>query len=81
MKELVEYMVRPIVDHPDDVQVDVVDGSASVVIELTVNPADVAGLAGSDDGLLSAMQKVLAVAGGTRKPVLDLLDGSDDGEE
>lgn len=76
MKELVEYMVRPIVDHPDDVQVTQLEGSASVLLELSVHDADAKALRdGGADSLLSAMQKVVAVAGGARKPVLDLLDG------
>ncbi len=77
MKELVEYMVRPIVDHPDDVSVHLLEGDASVLLELSVHPDDAAALRDGDgDSLLSAMQKVVAVAGGARKPVLDLLDGS-----
>jgi len=82
MKELVEYMVRPIVDHPDDVQVNVMEGSASILLELSVNDRDAAMLRkGGSDGLLAAMQKVVAVAGGARKPVLDLLDGATAAEE
>lgn len=82
MKELVEFMVRPIVDHPDDVQVNVMEGSASVLLELSVNESDAAMLrSGGSDGLLAAMQKVIAVAGGARKPVLDLLDGATADEE
>jgi predicted RNA-binding protein YlqC (UPF0109 family) len=76
MKDLVEYIVRPLVAHPDDVNVSVVEGAASVLLELSVNSADVAVLRDNNgDGLLGAMQKVLAVAGGDRRPVLDLLDG------
>lgn len=77
MKELVEYMVRPLVDHPEDVSVNVLEGSASVLIELAVHEDDAAALReGDEGGIFAAMQKVVAVAGGNRKPVLDLLDGS-----
>ena len=75
MQELVEYRVRPLVDHPDDGRVNVREGSASVLIELSVHPDDASALRDGDDGgAFSAMQKVIAVAGGDRKPVLDLLD-------
>ena len=76
MQDLVEYMVRPLVDHPDEVRVNVMEGSASVLIELAVHADDATALrAGDDGGVFAAMQKVIAVAGGDRKPVLDLIDG------
>lgn len=76
MQELVEYMVRPLVDHPDDVRVSVMEGSASVLVELSVHADDAIALRdGEDGGIFAAMQKVIAVAGGDRKPVLDLIDG------
>ena len=73
MKELVEYMVRPLVDHPDDVQVSVLEGSASILLELRLHPEDERQVRGPQNQLLRAMQQVLAVAGGPRKPVLDLV--------
>jgi len=34
MKELVEHIARALVDHPEDVQVTVVEGPQSAVLEL-----------------------------------------------
>ena len=50
-----------------------------MIIELAVHDADRALLTGNDGALLGAIQQVLAIAGGDRKPVLDLL-GRDDGD-
>ncbi len=37
MKELVEHIARALVDHPEDVQVTVVEGPQSAVLELRVH--------------------------------------------
>ena len=74
--ELTSYLVRSIVSHPDDVQVNVVDGASSVLLELRVNPEDVDQLQGNDGKNFQAIQQVLSAAGGRRKPVLDLIQGA-----
>ena len=74
MQALVEYMVQPLVQHAEYVRVNVVEGSASVLYELRVHPEDLHRVRGTDGQLVRAMQQILSVAGGARKPVLDLLD-------
>ena len=79
MEELVSYMVRSIVKHPNDVQVSTVEGAVSLLLELRVHPDDVEQVRGPDNRHFAAMQMLLAVAGGDRKPVLDLV-GIDDAD-
>lgn len=79
MQELVEYIVKPLVDHPDDVSVTVIEGTASVMLELRVNAADEAAVRGDGGMRLRDIQQVLAIAGGDRKPVLELIESG--GEE
>jgi predicted RNA-binding protein YlqC (UPF0109 family) len=74
MNDLVSYVVNSIVDQPDDVEINTVEGDSSVLIELSVHPDDRARLTGNDGALLGSIQQVLAIVGGDRKPVLDLLD-------
>lgn len=71
---LVDYLVRPLVEHPDSMRIDVVEGLASVLLELHVHRDDVQRVKGEGRSRLRAMQQVLAVAGGPRKPVLDLIE-------
>ena len=78
MQELVEYIVKPLVDHPDDVRVNVIEGKASVMLELRVNAADEAAVRGDDGIRLRDIQQVLAIAGGDRKPVLELIESGDE---
>ena len=40
MKELVEEIARALVDHPEDVQVNTIEGSQVTVLELRVHPED-----------------------------------------
>ena len=79
MTELVSYVVKSIVGQPDEVKINEVAGEASVLIELDVADEDRARLTADDGALLASIQQVLAIAGGDRKPVLDLV--SRDAEE
>ncbi|MFO0003755.1 MAG: hypothetical protein ACK559_21755 [bacterium] len=59
-----------------------VEGEASVMLELRVPPDDVPAVRGERGETLRAIQQVLSIAGGTRKPVLDFVDdGASSGEE
>lgn len=81
MSALVEYMVLPLVRNPDDVQVSVVEGNSSVLIELRVHPDDVDRLQANDGARFRAMQQVLSASGGDRKAVLELIEPDNGGEE
>ena len=80
MRDLVSYMVEPLLHHRDEMALDVEEGDASIIFELRVHPADAARLRADDGRLLKAVQKVLAASSGTRKPVLDLVDDADSDE-
>ncbi len=73
MTELVSYVVGSLAEHPDAVDIKAVEGETSVIIELQVHDEDRARLMDNDGALLGAIQQVLAIAGGDRKPVLDLV--------
>lgn len=77
MRELVEFLVRPLVSDADAVSVSVVEGSASLLIELRVSEDDLDHFRGEGDADFQAVQQVLAAAGGRRKPILELVDPSE----
>jgi predicted RNA-binding protein YlqC (UPF0109 family) len=87
VEALATYMVKSVVANPDEVVVTVVEGTASVVLELRVHDDDVSLVRGDNDETIRAMQQILAVAGGPRKAILDLIasdaygDDESDGEE
>ena len=62
MKELVKYMAEALVDYPEKVEVNVVEGENSVIIELKVAPEDVGKVIGKGGATAKAMRKILSAA-------------------
>ncbi len=63
MKELVEQMVKAIVDHPEKVKVTQLDGERSSILELRVAPEDMGKVIGKQGRNAQAIRVVLAAAG------------------
>lgn len=64
MQELVEYMAKALVDHPDEVQVRTVEGEKSLIFELKVDPTDMGKVIGRRGRIARAMRTVVKTAGG-----------------
>lgn len=62
MKELVQYMAEALVDYPEKVEVKVVEGENSVILELKVAPEDVGKVIGKGGATAKAMRKILSAA-------------------
>lgn len=67
-------MAKSVLSRPEDVQLAVVEGSTSMLLELRVHPDDLGILRRDRGSLLRAMQVVLNAASGPQKAVLDLVD-------
>jgi len=82
-ESLVRHLVEPIVEHPNDISLQIVEGESVVMLELVVHPDDRARVEGDKGRTLRAIRNVLSAAAGSRKATLDLVDehGEDDGEE
>ena len=65
MKALVEFVTRSLVEHPDAVEVRVVDGPQATVIEVQVSPDDVGKVIGRSGRVIKAI-RTLARASATR---------------
>ncbi|MFN7144776.1 MAG: KH domain-containing protein [Myxococcota bacterium] len=74
MKALVDHVVRGLVSKPDEMRLNTVEGEASVLIELSVAPEDVARVKGPDGDTLRAIRTVLSASAGRRKAVLELVE-------
>lgn len=81
MQKLVNHLVRPIVDHPDDVSLQVIEGDAVVAYELSVHPDDRSTVEGERGRTLRSIRNILSAAAGSKKASLDLVDEDDDGVE
>ncbi len=75
-KELVEFMVKSLVDEPDEVNVNVIEGEKSTILELHVAEGDVGKVIGKQGRIAKAIRTILS-ASATRdgkRAVLEILD-------
>lgn len=62
MKELLEYMAKNLVDHPDDVAVTEVDKDGETVLELRVNPDDMGKVIGRQGRIVKEIRTIVKTA-------------------
>ncbi|WMM26723.1 KH domain-containing protein [Tissierella sp. MB52-C2] len=62
MGELVEFIAKSLVDNPDDVVVNEIEGSQSVIIELKVHPEDMGKVIGKQGRIAKAIRTVVKAA-------------------
>ena len=75
MKDLVEYMAKGLVDHPEAVEVRQFRGSHGTVYRLIVDPDDKGWVIGRQGRVANAMRTVLRVAAsvqGQRRAILEI---------
>ncbi len=75
-KELVEFMVKSLVDRPDEVTVNVVEGEKSKVLELHVAEEDIGKVIGKQGRIAKAIRTILSASAtkGGKRAVLEILD-------
>jgi hypothetical protein len=76
MKDLVFYIVKAIVDQPEMVEVNGIEGENSVVIELKVAKNDVGKVIGKQGKTITAIRTILnaARAQKDKKHILELIE-------
>lgn len=62
MGELVEYIAKSLVDNPEMVEVNEVEGSQSLIIELKVAPEDMGKVIGKQGRIAKAIRTVVKAA-------------------
>ncbi|NBI06849.1 KH domain-containing protein [Senegalia massiliensis] len=62
MKDLVEMIAKSLVDDPDSVEVNEVEGSQSVIIEVKVAPDDMGKIIGKQGRIAKAIRTVVKAA-------------------
>jgi predicted RNA-binding protein YlqC (UPF0109 family) len=68
MKELIHYIAKALVDHPDQIQIKETEQDDSIIIELTVAKEDLGKVIGKQGRTARAMRSLLsAVAGKVNK--------------
>lgn len=76
MKELLEYLARGLVEHPDGVSVNEVHEGGTLVLELSVDPEDYGSVIGRGGRTASALRTIIraAAAKDRRRVFLDIVD-------
>ncbi|RJQ40844.1 MAG: KH domain-containing protein [Nitrospiraceae bacterium] len=62
MKELVELLAKSLVDNPEQVSVDVVEGDKSLVLKLNVIPEDMGKVIGKQGRIARAIRTIVKAA-------------------
>ncbi|QUH26260.1 KH domain-containing protein [Serpentinicella alkaliphila] len=62
MGELVEVIAKALVDHPDQVAVNEVEGNQSIIVELKVAPEDMGKVIGKQGRIAKAIRTVVKAA-------------------
>lgn len=63
MKELIETIVQPLVDHPDDVEVTETSDNRNITYLLSVNKDDMGKVIGKQGRVIKAIRTVVYAAG------------------
>ena len=76
LKELVAFIAKALVDDPDSVNVRVVEGEKTIILELTVGEGDLGKVIGKDGRTARAMRTLLAATSAkqSKRAVLEILE-------
>lgn len=76
MKELIETIVKPLVDFPEDVQVNVQEEDQRVTFQLSVNKNDMGKVIGKQGRVAKAIRTVVYAAGSSeqKKIFLEIIE-------
>ena len=76
MKDLISYIARALVDFPEEVQVDAVEGRHTTVLEIKVAKNDMGKIIGRKGRTAQAIRTILSAASGKtgKRHVLEIIE-------
>ena len=76
MKELIEIIAKSLVDNPNEVHVNEIQGEQSIILELKVAPADMGKVIGKQGRIAKAIRTVIKAAAmkEDKKVVVEIID-------
>ena len=76
LRDLVDFMAKALVDHPDDVQVNEVAGEQTTVVELSVAKEDLGKVIGKQGRTAKSMRTILNAASTKlqKRSVLEIME-------
>jgi uncharacterized protein len=75
-KDLVEYIAKSLVDDPDGVEVHLIEGEKSTILELRVSQDDIGKVIGKHGRIAKAVRTILSASAtkSGKRVVLEILD-------
>ncbi len=76
MKEFIEYIVKNLVDHPDEVKIQEIEGSRTTVYELRVAQGELGKVIGKEGKTAKSLRTLLAAVAARqgKRAVLEILE-------
>jgi hypothetical protein len=76
LQDLIAYVAKLLVDEPDSVEVNAVEGERTVILELVVAPSDLGKVIGREGRTARAMRTLLAATSARhrKRAVLEILE-------
>ena len=76
MKELIEFVVKALVDHPDDLRIAEIEGERTIVFELRCHPEDVGKVIGKSGKTVGAIRTLLSTVAArqNRRAMLEVVE-------
>lgn len=76
MEELVTYIIRSLVDNPDEVSIKKIEAEKTIILELKVAPSDVGKVIGKGGKTIKAIRTLLSASAtkASKRAVLEVLD-------
>ena len=76
MKEMLEYIVRHLVDHPDEIRITEVDGEKTAIYELRCHPEDIGKVIGKSGKTVGAIRLILSTVAARkgRRAMLEVVE-------
>ena len=67
MRELVEYLVKSLADHPEDVELTEQESDDTVILELKISADDLGKIIGRNGNTINAIRTVVQAVASSRK--------------
>ncbi len=79
MKDLVEYIVKSLVDSPEYVEVNETSGSSVIILEISVGSSDIGKVIGKEGRIANAIRTIVkaAAAKSDKKVTVEILTNDD----
>jgi len=76
MKAFIEYVVKELVDFPEQVDIREVDGERALVFEVRLNPSDIGKVIGKSGRTITAIRTLLinAAAKNSKRVMLEIIE-------